>query len=36
MMSKKDLAVLRAELKAEVATEVGNVIKFDRERGGLA
>ena len=28
MMSKKDLAVLRAELKAEVATEVGNVIKF--------
>ena len=36
MMNKKDLAVLRAELKAEVATEVGNVIKFDRERGGLA
>ena len=36
MMSKKDLAVLRAELKAEVAAEVGNVIKFDRERGGLA
>ena len=36
MMSKKDLAVLRAELKAEVATEVGNVIEFERERGGLA
>ena len=27
MMSKKDLAVLRAELKAEVATEVGSVLE---------
>ena len=36
MMSKKDLAVLRAELKAEVATEVGSVLEFQKERGGLA
>ena len=31
MMSKKDLAVLRAGLTSDgLATEVGNVIKFER------
>ena len=36
LMTKTDVATLRAELRAEVANEVGNVLRFREERGGLA